>query len=237
MQIMFADPSTVALDPAPDRARLDRRRHAAGPRPRIGAQRRRHRGRRRVVVHRRALQLALRRRRDRARDLRRGVRHRRGRRERRLGPGDMAFFPAGSRSLWRVPVAVRKLAVCRHALPKPLGFVLRAWRKMIALATGEGSAMQLAPEKRSPSRREVTRSRDERSDIRGPTTKLTDERKTSPHVASLMRATRFLPDAAERREPFQQIVARLADEAGEERDAGQHQQRRPSPSRPVSSGA
>jgi uncharacterized cupin superfamily protein len=37
--------------------------------------------------------------------------------ERRLGPGDMAFFPAGSRSLWRVPCAVRKLAVCRHSLP------------------------------------------------------------------------------------------------------------------------
>jgi uncharacterized protein len=45
--------------------------------------------------------------------------------ERRLGPGDMAFFPAGSHSLWRVPVAVRKLAVCRHALPKPLGTAIR----------------------------------------------------------------------------------------------------------------
>jgi len=28
--------------------------------------------------------------------------------EYRLGPGDMAFFPAGTRSLWRVPLAVRK---------------------------------------------------------------------------------------------------------------------------------
>jgi uncharacterized protein len=49
--------------------------------------------------------------------------------ERRLGPGDMAFFPAGSHSLWRVPVAVRKLAVCRQALPKPVWFAVRAWRK------------------------------------------------------------------------------------------------------------
>jgi uncharacterized cupin superfamily protein len=40
--------------------------------------------------------------------------------ERRLGPGDMAFFPAGSSSMWRVPTEVRKLAVCRHALPQPL---------------------------------------------------------------------------------------------------------------------
>jgi uncharacterized cupin superfamily protein len=52
--------------------------------------------------------------------------------ERRLGPGDMAFFPAGSRSLWRVPCAVRKLAVCRHSLPKPLGLALRAWNKLTA---------------------------------------------------------------------------------------------------------
>jgi hypothetical protein len=69
--------------------------------------------------------------------------------ERRLGPGDMAFFPAGSRSLWHVPVAVRKLAVCRHALPKPLGFALRAWHKLIALAIGERGAMRLAPDKGS----------------------------------------------------------------------------------------
>jgi uncharacterized protein len=68
--------------------------------------------------------------------------------ERRLGPGDMAFFPAGSHSLWRVPVAVRKLAVCRHTLPKPLGFALRAWKKVIALATGQGGGMQFTPDKR-----------------------------------------------------------------------------------------
>jgi uncharacterized cupin superfamily protein len=64
--------------------------------------------------------------------------------ERRLGPGDMAFFPAGSRSLWRVPCAVRKLAVCRHAMPRPLGFALRAWKKLIALTTGRGGSLQLA---------------------------------------------------------------------------------------------
>jgi uncharacterized protein len=64
--------------------------------------------------------------------------------ERRLGPGDMAFFPAGSRSLWRVPCAVRKLAVCRHSLPRALGFALRAWKKLVALATGQGGSLQLA---------------------------------------------------------------------------------------------
>jgi hypothetical protein len=42
----------------------------------------------------------------------------------------MAFFPAGSRSMWRVPVEVRKLAVCRQAMPLPFGFALRAWNKL-----------------------------------------------------------------------------------------------------------
>ena len=53
----------------------------------------------------------------------------------RLGPGDMAFFPAGSRSTWRVPVAVRKLAVCRQAMPLPFGFALRAWNKVSRIMT------------------------------------------------------------------------------------------------------
>jgi uncharacterized cupin superfamily protein len=51
----------------------------------------------------------------------------------RLGPGDMAFFPAGSRSRWRVPVEVRKLAFCRHSMPLPLGFALRAWNRLNAI--------------------------------------------------------------------------------------------------------
>lgn len=47
-----------------------------------------------------------------------------------LGPGDMAFFPAGSISMWRVPHEVRKLAVLRHAMPRPFGFALRVWNKL-----------------------------------------------------------------------------------------------------------
>src|SRR5260370_30351147 len=47
--------------------------------------------------------------------------------ERRLGPGDMAFFPAGSRSIWAGPRQGRKLALCRPALPLPFGFALRGW--------------------------------------------------------------------------------------------------------------
>ena len=55
---------------------------------------------------------------------------------RRLGPGDMAFFPAGSRSTWTVPKEVRKLAVCRHSMPRLWGYVLRAWNKAIDTFTG-----------------------------------------------------------------------------------------------------
>lgn len=54
----------------------------------------------------------------------------------RLGPGDMAFFPAGSRSIWRVTKEVRKFAVCRHSMPRPLGFLLRAWNKFVNRVTG-----------------------------------------------------------------------------------------------------
>jgi uncharacterized protein len=54
----------------------------------------------------------------------------------RLGPGDMAFFPAGSQSTWHVPHEVRKFAVCRHSMPRPLGTALRAWNKLIGILTG-----------------------------------------------------------------------------------------------------
>jgi len=50
--------------------------------------------------------------------------------EHRLGPGDTAFFPAGSRSTWHVPAAVRKVAVCRQAMPRPFAFALRAWNRL-----------------------------------------------------------------------------------------------------------
>jgi hypothetical protein len=51
-------------------------------------------------------------------------------REHRLGPGDSAFFPAGSSSAWYVPVYVRKVAVCRQSMPFIFAFALRAWNMM-----------------------------------------------------------------------------------------------------------
>ena len=59
---------------------------------------------------------------------------------RRLGPGDMVFFPAGSVSDWHVTKEVRKLAVCRHSMPRPLGFALRVWNKLAAMLANPGEA-------------------------------------------------------------------------------------------------
>lgn len=64
---------------------------------------------------------------------------------RRLGPGDMAFFPAGSRSIWHVPVEVRKLAFCRHVMPRPLGTLLRAWNKLVDRLTGFSAKVASVP--------------------------------------------------------------------------------------------
>jgi uncharacterized protein len=54
----------------------------------------------------------------------------------RLGAGDMVFFPAGSHSIWHVTQEVRKLAFCRHPMPRPLGLALRAWNKIVNRLTG-----------------------------------------------------------------------------------------------------
>lgn len=66
---------------------------------------------------------------------------------RRIGPGDMVFFPAGSRSTWHVTKEVTKLAVCRHSMPRPLGYALRAWNNLVDKLTGF-SAGRAAPGRR-----------------------------------------------------------------------------------------
>ena len=55
---------------------------------------------------------------------------------RRIGPGDMVFFPAGSTSIWHVPHYVRKFAICRQSMPVPAGLALRAWNKLVRILTG-----------------------------------------------------------------------------------------------------
>jgi uncharacterized cupin superfamily protein len=65
---------------------------------------------------------------------------------RRLGPGDMVFFPAGTSSLWHVPVEVRKIAFCRHSMPRPFGTLLRAWNKLRARFSGVSLMFADVPE-------------------------------------------------------------------------------------------
>jgi len=48
--------------------------------------------------------------------------------ERRLGPGDFAFFPGGSSAAWRVTEKLRKVAVVRETMPKVLGLFVRGFK-------------------------------------------------------------------------------------------------------------
>jgi uncharacterized protein len=62
---------------------------------------------------------------------------------RRLGPGDLAFFPAGSHSVWHVTQDLRKIAFCRQSMPLVAGFALRAMNKFINILTGHsGGALE-----------------------------------------------------------------------------------------------
>ena len=51
--------------------------------------------------------------------------------ERRFGPGDLGFFPAGTTCTWRVPEGIRKIAVLREPMWRPLGFGLKVWHKLL----------------------------------------------------------------------------------------------------------
>ena len=55
---------------------------------------------------------------------------------RRLLPGDMAYFPAGSHSVWHVVQEVKKIAICRQSMPGPFGVALRAWNKLATILAG-----------------------------------------------------------------------------------------------------
>lgn len=57
-----------------------------------------------------------------------------------LTPGAVALFRAGVSSRWRVRGYVRKLAICRHAMPVPMGFALRAFTKLRSMMTSGGAA-------------------------------------------------------------------------------------------------
>jgi uncharacterized cupin superfamily protein len=60
--------------------------------------------------------------------------------EKRLGQGDMGFFPAGSSCTWHINDRIKKVAVLRKDLPPPLGFGLRAWHKLLRMVGLRGQS-------------------------------------------------------------------------------------------------
>ena len=53
--------------------------------------------------------------------------------ERRFGPGDIAFFPAGSNATWRHPDHFRKVAILKESVWRPLGIGLKLWNKLLRM--------------------------------------------------------------------------------------------------------
>jgi len=53
--------------------------------------------------------------------------------ERRFGPGDLAFFPAGSSCTWRVTQHLRKVGILRESMWRPLGLGLKVWHKLLRI--------------------------------------------------------------------------------------------------------
>lgn len=54
--------------------------------------------------------------------------------EHRYGPGDVAFFSAGTDSTWRHPDHFRKIAVLKEAAPGPIGAAVAGWKKLLRIA-------------------------------------------------------------------------------------------------------
>ena len=64
--------------------------------------------------------------------------------ERRIGPGDVVFFPAGSSCTWRVTSYIRKVAFLRHTMPRPLGLAVIAWNKLLQAIGMAGKSPTMA---------------------------------------------------------------------------------------------
>jgi uncharacterized cupin superfamily protein len=61
-----------------------------------------------------------------------------------LRAGDAALFRAGTTARWHVPRYVKKIAFCRHPLPRPLGFALRALGRVRSMLPGAPAGVPLA---------------------------------------------------------------------------------------------
>jgi len=71
--------------------------------------------------------------------------------ERRLGPGDLGVFPTGSSCIWRIPESVRKIAVVRETIWRPVGLGLKIWKRLLRIARIPVSRLAAAARKRPES--------------------------------------------------------------------------------------
>jgi len=53
--------------------------------------------------------------------------------EHRYGPGDVAFFPAGTNSTWRHPDHFRKVAVLKDPVSKPIVLIWKMWSRLLQM--------------------------------------------------------------------------------------------------------
>lgn len=60
--------------------------------------------------------------------------------ERRFGPGEVGYFPAGTTCTWRVDDHIRKVAVLRETMWSPLGIAVKAWKKLLRTAGLSGKS-------------------------------------------------------------------------------------------------
>lgn len=60
--------------------------------------------------------------------------------ERRFGPGDLGFFPAGTSCTWRITETLRKVGVLKENLGRPLGLGVKAWHKLLRVVGLAGNS-------------------------------------------------------------------------------------------------
>ncbi|PYT92560.1 MAG: hypothetical protein DMG36_14350 [Acidobacteria bacterium] len=53
--------------------------------------------------------------------------------ERRFGPGDVAYFPAGTNTTWRHPDHFKKIAFLKETVFRPVGLGLKVWNKLLRM--------------------------------------------------------------------------------------------------------
>lgn len=56
-----------------------------------------------------------------------------------FGPGDVVFFPAGSKAVWEVHSYIRKVAFCKQVLPAPIVLLQKIHQRMRRVFPSSGA--------------------------------------------------------------------------------------------------